>query len=420
MVPEIFRPSNRHEAYLFGLKSAGLIETALAADWVNASSQSLIQPQEISTGYQEVFYLDPSDPEALGYVFETKRGQKIKIDLEPIKADSLQLFMDLFRYDSLLLPADYEHVASAEESEQLLAFEPRSDGKYILRIQPELLRGGSFSLHIEVVPSLDFPVMDKNRRSIGSFFGDPRDGGRRKHHGIDIFAKRHTPVLAPTDGYIRFAGERGLGGQVVWMRDPQRDMTLYFAHLHTITARDDTWVKAGDTLGTVGNTGNARTTPPHLHFGIYQDGPIDPYYFVADESPEPRKIRSDLSLVGKKIRAKRSIRLVTSDRLVSDTVIELEQYQLMEVQAAVASGFRVKLPNGQKGFVAMNEVESIDRPIRTNNLPKKPLLLPVPGEQIVTIEQLETNEQLEVLARDMQHWFVRTDKGSDGWIEALP
>jgi murein DD-endopeptidase MepM/ murein hydrolase activator NlpD len=84
-------------------------------------------------------------------------------------------------------------VASANEKEKRLAFEPRQDAKYVVRLQPELLRGGQYTVTIRNVASLAFPVSDKNRHSIGSKFGAPRDGGRRKHNGVDIFAPRHTP-----------------------------------------------------------------------------------------------------------------------------------------------------------------------------------------------------------------------------------
>jgi murein DD-endopeptidase MepM/ murein hydrolase activator NlpD len=238
---------------------ADLLNTALAKDWLAAAQISFDNPVQIQAPYQETFYWAPETPEAQGYIFSINRGQKIQIDLDPQKLDSTRIFMDLFRVEKQASAYVFVHIASAQKRELLIGFEPRQDGRYLLRIQPELLRGGQYNFTMKVVPSLLFPVVDKNRQSIGSFFGDEREGGRRKHHGIDILASRHTPILAPTEGYIRFAGERGLGGQVIWMRDQQRDLTLYFAHLQTIKAESGQYVEAGDTLGTVGNTGNART-----------------------------------------------------------------------------------------------------------------------------------------------------------------
>ena len=117
-----------------------------------------------------------------------------------------------------------------------------------------------------------------------------REGGARTHEGIDIFAPRGTPVLAATEGRIGFTGNRGLGGKQVWLRDRKRRQSLYYAHLDSIAIAERTLVAPGDTLGFVGNTGNAITTPPHLHFGIYKgfSGAIDPLHFI-EKTKDPRE-----------------------------------------------------------------------------------------------------------------------------------
>ena len=62
----------------------------------------------------------------------------------------------------------------------------------------------SFSFSDGPVPSVDplalvFPVAGK-KAAVGSFWGAPRDGGKRKHEGIDVFAKKGTPVVAISNG----------------------------------------------------------------------------------------------------------------------------------------------------------------------------------------------------------------------------
>ena len=103
-----------------------------------------------------------------------------------------------------------------------------------------------------------------------SSFGAERDGGQREHHGIDILAPRGAPVLSAGDGVVSSVAVTDIGGKVVWVLDPARDLSLYYAHLDSQGVSPGTRVRAGDALGTVGNTGNARTTVPHLHFGIYR------------------------------------------------------------------------------------------------------------------------------------------------------
>jgi murein DD-endopeptidase MepM/ murein hydrolase activator NlpD len=99
---------------------------------------------------------------------------------------------------------------------------------------------------------------------------------------VDIFAPRDTPVLAAAPGIVSSVATTRRGGHVVWIWDGARRQSHYYAHLARQAVGPGERVQAGDVIGYVGNTGNARTTPPHLHFGIYAagDGPIDPLPFV--------------------------------------------------------------------------------------------------------------------------------------------
>jgi peptidoglycan LD-endopeptidase LytH len=173
-------------------------------------------------------------------------------------------------------------VATAQKDEPRLEHEVEKDGDYILRIQPELLRGGPLRIGQRTTAALAFPVKGRTAAAVKSTFGVPRDGGRRDHHGIDIFAPRDTPVLAAADGIVTWVGVNNLGGNVVWVWDPARGQNHYYAHLSKQAVSTGQRVSAGDVVGFVGNTGNARSTPPHLHFGIYGrgEGPIDPLPFV--------------------------------------------------------------------------------------------------------------------------------------------
>ncbi len=125
-----------------------------------------------------------------------------------------------------------------------------------------------------------FPVAGK-KNHVGSFWGDARDGGRRSHRGIDIFARKGTPVVAIADGVISSSGTDSLGGKVIKLRPSWKLWIAYYAHLDTQIVKEGTHVRKGQVIGTVGNTGNARTTPAHLHFGMYTIfGAIDPLPFV--------------------------------------------------------------------------------------------------------------------------------------------
>lgn len=140
----------------------------------------------------------------------------------------------------------------------------------------------------EAPDSLPVPVKGVAPKALVDTWGAPRSGGR-EHKGIDIFARRGTPVVSPVRGLVLGLGEDRLGGNVVRVLGPGRQVH-YFAHLErfgAVGARQ--WVKPGDVIGYVGDTGNARGTAPHLHYGIYAPGgAINPFPLlrpVATQTP---------------------------------------------------------------------------------------------------------------------------------------
>ncbi|WP_420597549.1 M23 family metallopeptidase [Deinococcus sp.] len=108
-------------------------------------------------------------------------------------------------------------------------------------------------------------------------WGAARSQGR-SHEGVDIFAPRDTKVLSTTDGMVLNIGPNGLGGRTVMILGPG-GARHYYAHLNRYPdLTRGAWVKAGDVVGYVGDSGNAKGTPTHLHYGIYQSGgAVNPY-----------------------------------------------------------------------------------------------------------------------------------------------
>lgn len=133
-------------------------------------------------------------------------------------------------------------------------------------------------LSLRAAPTvLPVPVSGVTPRALRDTWCAARSEGRR-HQGIDIFAPRGRPVIASTEGLIWRIGENRLGGTVVWVLGPARQMH-YYAHLDRLGPMSaGARVRIGDVLGYVGTSGNARGTPPHLHYGIYSAmGAINPY-----------------------------------------------------------------------------------------------------------------------------------------------
>ena len=113
-----------------------------------------------------------------------------------------------------------------------------------------------------------FPVAGFGLDAVISVYGDPRSGGKRSHEGVDIKAPRGTPVVAVLDGTVVRVKDGGGGGKQVWL-ETDNGLTFFYAHLDSWSVEEDEEVVQGEELGTVGNTGNASHTLPHLHFGIY-------------------------------------------------------------------------------------------------------------------------------------------------------
>ena len=135
-----------------------------------------------------------------------------------------------------------------------------------------------------------FPVIGTH--SYENDFGDARSQG--SHEGNDIMSPRGTPVVAVADGTIKRLTrvETGLGGVWIWLLDTAGN-EYYYAHLNDIVAGLDAGSKvtAGQQIGTVGNTGDARFGAAHLHFEIHPGGggAINPYTDLVAVDPHRGK-----------------------------------------------------------------------------------------------------------------------------------
>ncbi len=271
--------------YVLRLHLAGLDDTVAGSRWLTAVERAGDQPVDIDDdSYSEQHTFASNDISARVYRLSLQRGQRLELALSRGDDHGAQLFAALYRRDGP--EDDWQVVEPLTGKAGLTALTIGNDAVYRLVLQPELMARVEYTLDIAVGGSLPFPVENAAMYDIGSVFGDPRDGGAREHHGVDIFAGRGTPVLAVVDGRVS-TGNGGLGGKHVWLWGGLFGSRYYYAHLDSIAVDSGDSVEAGDIIGRVGNTGNARTTPPHLHFGIYTTGagPVDPEPFI---QPPPR------------------------------------------------------------------------------------------------------------------------------------
>ncbi|MCM4155219.1 peptidase M23 [Gramella sp. AN32] len=261
--------------------------------WISRIDTALGDNIEIELPYQEFGELQPRSFSVYSYNTYLMTGEVLEIEMDLDSLNTL-VFLDVYKQNGA--QKTFNKIESAKAEKRFLNFEAPENALYKIVIQPEIEAHSPFHLKVQKSPAYIFPVANGKNGDIGSYWGDARGGGERNHEGIDIFAKKGTPVVASVNGRVGFTGEKGLGGKQVWLRDSRRRQSLYYAHLDSIMPNLGR-VKIGDTLGFVGNTGNARTTPSHLHFGIYKraTGAIDPLGFVyktdsLQEDPYPQTI----------------------------------------------------------------------------------------------------------------------------------
>jgi murein DD-endopeptidase MepM/ murein hydrolase activator NlpD len=119
----------------------------------------------------------------------------------------------------------------------------------------------------------------RGRVRLGQGWGAPRDGGRRRHQGIDLLAPAGTPLVAVADGRITRLRNHdwGLGGISLRLTDHQ-GTGYYYAHNQRNLVQLGQRVRRGQVIAQVGATGNARGGSPHLHFQLHPGGgaPVNP------------------------------------------------------------------------------------------------------------------------------------------------
>jgi len=128
---------------------------------------------------------------------------------------------------------------------------------------------------------LPVPVAGVRSTDVSNSWGSPRPGGRH-HEGVDIFAPRGREIVSSTSGIVVTVGTNRLGGRIVRVLGPA-GYWHYYAHLDSYASiHEGEIIAPGTVLGYVGNSGDAASTPTHLHYGIYRfrGGAINPYPLI--------------------------------------------------------------------------------------------------------------------------------------------
>lgn len=414
VVNKLLKKQSPYESYLSSLESSPLGGYALVQDWKQAGEAVLYDSLEVSLPYHEIGYFDPKEPKAMLLRYPVQEGHQVNVALDPVSQKDAVIFMDIFEVDPVDGSLGRIHYA---DSLGRIAYRVRQSGMHALRLQPELFRGGMFSLSISVQGLLAFPIVGKGTRNIASFWGDPRDGDARKHEGVDVFASRGTPVVAASSGRVRRVGDNRLGGKVVWLHNSELGHSQYYAHLDSQLVQAGQAVNVGDTLGLVGNTGNAITTAPHLHFGIYRSGrgAVDPLAFLQELLlPEETSLTDSVEVGRPAIVTAPLANIRQAPTTSSAKAGSYERNTLLYVEGKTGNWYRISLPNRQKGYIFENlakattgaadeiELTALDEVLEHWNAPH-----PLSGSLVAGNAQ--------VLGEFEGNYFVETASGIRGW-----
>ena len=230
-------------------------------------------PREVMLRFADVFAFD------VDFAREIYRGDRFEIVYE------------------VFLNDEGEELAIGEIMFAALTWRGGVHAKGYYRHAPEGSTEASYFSSNGVNPRTLLMKTPINGARVTSRFGRRRHpvlGYESGHRGIDFGAPTGTPVLAAGDGVVKLAGPRGTFGNYIRLEHSGGIETAY-AHLNGFAAGlvEGKTVRQGEVIGYVGTTG--RSTGPHLHYEVIQDG--------EHQNPETVKVAVGETLTGEALGA---------------------------------------------------------------------------------------------------------------------
>ncbi|MEX0872368.1 MAG: M23 family metallopeptidase [Aquisalimonadaceae bacterium] len=211
-------------------------------------------------------------------------------ELETRRDEALSQYSQLLQVNgSLLQTVDQKNneldylTNELTEIEALIGLRDESDETPERSINQRLDSAGHTALErttfLQNVPS-GYPLQNRGVTSTYGWRTHPVQNTRRFHTGIDMRATVGTPVVAPADGVVEYAGfhrQSGFGNLIILNHN--FGFRTYFAHLDGFSVKPGEFVRKGSVIGTSGETG--VTDGPHLHYEIWHiQRRLDPKPFL--------------------------------------------------------------------------------------------------------------------------------------------
>jgi hypothetical protein len=274
-------------------------------------------------------------------------------------------------------------------------------------------------------PSI-FPVStNEGKVKVTSTFGmrnDPFSGDQKHHHGMDIAAKKGTPVIATAAGEVIEVEYQPNGyGKYVVIKHDNTYQTKY-AQMSSQEVSVGDKVKKGQIVGKVGSSG--RSTAPHLHYEVRKDGkPVDPIPYISDYKFTQEQIVKSEAIA----RAQQEQREAAERKAVLAQMDEAERQDYKAKQAqllAKEEQMRVKelalLEASEQNRLNETQLEQQERQLRhqeeqlryeeLQNLKELPEIMEVPpAEEIQEVVEIEPAEPVEVEIEEPVEWEIENE-----------
>jgi murein DD-endopeptidase MepM/ murein hydrolase activator NlpD/uncharacterized protein YraI len=401
-----------HDSYYSALLRENL--NATAERWRREAEESLAAPLKISLLYSERRLLEADYLQPITFSFDLKIDELIQVNIFPSINTRAEVFVDVFYVkDAATEPI---RIGSMAAKGQQLKISAEYTGQHLVRIQPSHSAQGLVYIALTSPLRYGFPVDTERENAVQSVFGVARDGGARRHDGIDIFAPRGTPVIAAEAGHVTRVGDTPRGGKNVWVFGDQR--SFYYAHLDAIAVSPGDRVMRGEVLGTVGNTGNAATTNPHLHFGIYKfaQGAVDPLLLVGRKKSVNTYAPPIVELAPRWLSIKtENVNLRSGSSLKTTIVTSLMRGELLQVDSVTGDWLRVTTGNGTRGFVARALTEMPVESILT--LTENYVTFSLPDDTAPVVGNFSAGDKLPTLGRFGSFAWVKMPGGVYAWAK---
>jgi len=205
----------------------------------------------------------------------------------------------------------------------------------------------------------------------------------------------------------------------VWLSDRNSGYNYYYAHLDTQLIEPGVNVRLGDTLGLVGNTGNARTTAPHLHFGIYARGrgAVDPspfFYQAQMQAISPELVQQYSGEWGLTSAERTNFR--NAPDINSSVIQPLADDTPLLIKGVSPEWLRVELPDGEEGFVHLSLVRIPSPDIQEVSLGRGKIIRSRPADISPAIGLLTGNDLINIHSRYESYLLIQHNNRF-GWVK---